>query len=846
MIDGRSSHSAAQLAPKCMHPRLRSTENSSTIADLDAVLETFAERWWRGEAPRAEEYFPGLDGDGAVALAYHEFCLHEAAGTPADPAAFLARFPAIGDRLGHLLVLHGLFDTSELRRWADSGANPAPVDLPQVGDTIGPYRLIRPLGQGGFARVFLAEQEDLEGRLVVLKVAAHDSAEPRLMARARHPYIVEILRHGVAEDGSIGWLSMPFLGGATLADLLAERRRSSSRAATGRDLLALLDRVAAPEARPTGLAHPAREILGGLSGPKAMAWIVARLAEALGHAQRVGVTHGDLKPSNILLTADGVPMLFDFNLAIDWRSPLGEGPPRESGTLAYMAPERLRALADPTRAGPITADDRHRADIYALGLVLWEALTAEPPPVPHSRARSTAEMAALLAELRGRERPIAERLARELPDGLAPILARCLADDPRDRYAHAGQLAEALDHWRADRALNHARDSPRRAGVRRWLRRRRVPIAAGLLVVLATFGAGGLVGKHLAESTTRRAMAKFERTRTDPELAGFRDLPPGRWRSIPSREAAVLADRRLRYYDARDPADWRTHADVRALPAAIREELEAWILEQALHFARAIEALGGNSDAELARALDTLEQVAITRTAGPIESRAASLRHRLGRPADVPASTPRARVPGWLDLYLYGVEAEADRPKVALAHYERSLRQKPGFYLARLKTAHLYGRLGREELDRGPFARRDAGPAPDRRGRIVAGLRTPGPTPNIPIRGHAVDLDAVPPSPIPGMILAGISNRASGRANPGAAILPAARRPVVRAIHDGDRVIVETTRGERSSRPGNPASPGGDCGTVEGRRPAFPRFRAAKKTKRLRDCRRAAPCERHK
>src|SRR5439155_14842985 len=117
-------------------------------------------------------------------------------------------------------------------------------------------------------------------------------------------------------------------------------RRGGRRPASGRDLLADLDGVSAPEYPPARLARPARELLAGLSYPKALAWIVARLAEALDHAHRRGVGHGDLKPSNILLTADGHPMLFDFNLAVDWRSdvPVGDS----GGTLAYMAPERLR------------------------------------------------------------------------------------------------------------------------------------------------------------------------------------------------------------------------------------------------------------------------------------------------------------------------------------------------------------------------------------------------------------------------------------------------------------------------------------------------------------------------
>ena len=140
---------------------------------------------------------------------------------------------------------------------------------------------------------------------------------------------------------------MPFLGGATLAAVLPAREAGTIAGAT---CWRRSTAVAAPEYLAAGpAAAPAAISSRRPSHPEAAAWIVARLAEALDHAARLGVTHGDLKPANILIAADGRPMLFDFNLAVDWRRPprplAGTG-----GTLAYMAPERLRALADPKSA----------------------------------------------------------------------------------------------------------------------------------------------------------------------------------------------------------------------------------------------------------------------------------------------------------------------------------------------------------------------------------------------------------------------------------------------------------------------------------------------------------------
>ena len=139
--------------------------------------------------------------------------------------------------------------------------------------------------------------------------------------------------------------------------------------------------------------------------------MMARLAEALDHAERRGVTHGDVKPSNILITADGTPMLFDFNLAVDWHAADSLDPGADlGGTLAYMAPERLRALGgEPAGATPGDSSvnfsprrqpDRHRADLYAIGLVLAEALTGEPPAVPARRSDDPRQFASGLAQFR--------------------------------------------------------------------------------------------------------------------------------------------------------------------------------------------------------------------------------------------------------------------------------------------------------------------------------------------------------------------------------------------------------------------------------------------------------------
>jgi len=316
-------------------------DDSSTLSvgpTSRAYLEALAdltERWERGESPGAELYLEGRSdwtASQAVELIYREFRLAEFAGRRPSNEAFLARFPEHRGALEPLLRLDGACSDSLLRRLFSPRDDEAL--LPRVGDEIGPYILKRELGRGGFARVFLAEQADLEYRLVVVKISTRPTREPWLLARSRHANIVEILSHAEVDDGALQMICMPFRGGATLSAILARRRERPASRNSDRRLLDDLDAEAAPEYPEIQPPPPAREAIRAMTDPRAFAWIAARLAEALDHAYSRGVAHGDVKPSNILLTADGNPMLLDFNLARDWSFHDPESPVEDPGGTA--------------------------------------------------------------------------------------------------------------------------------------------------------------------------------------------------------------------------------------------------------------------------------------------------------------------------------------------------------------------------------------------------------------------------------------------------------------------------------------------------------------------------------
>jgi serine/threonine protein kinase/tetratricopeptide (TPR) repeat protein len=552
------------------------------------------------------------------------------------------------------------------------------LDAIQADDRIGGYLVLRELGRGSFSRVFLAKQTDLGDRLVVLKVSTSPSAEPQLMGKASHAHVIEILENvtlpgapgGDGQEGGLLVLSMPFLGGATLdAVLRAVRRRK-----TGRDLLEALDRCSAQEHPGPGLARSARELLGPLTFAQAAAWIGARLAEALDHAHRRGVSHGDLKPSNILLTADGHPMLLDFNLAVDW---IVEGQASEArGTIRYMAPERLQVLGRPgLDADPRPEDHRLRADLFSLGLVLVELLTGS---IPEDAEHRSSELTKTLSG------------GHTIPAGLRAILRRCLESDPSARYGSGTDLARDLDAWREDRPPAHVRE-PRHSRLLRPLRRRRRTVVAVLILAVVAPALALAVQRSVQAVRRDQAQAKWDSILDGVEPGVFRSRQSGRW-DDPQEDAGAAAVRSLSRYGVLDGDDWRARSDVTALPIPDREELELWLTEQAWRLARAT-LDGRRPPAELRRALTALSRVAGPwAPAGPLLR---ELRAALGRSlglTDEPPPSVASPGPTWRERYLAALAAEPRRD--ALALYEAVLAERPDCFWADYRAAAVAARLG--------------------------------------------------------------------------------------------------------------------------------------------------------
>ncbi len=262
--------------------------------------------------------------------------------------------------------------------------------------------------------------------------------------------------------------------------------------------------------------QPARRFLREASFARAAVWIAARLAEGLEHAHSRGLLHRDLKPSNILIAADGTPMLLDFNLAAEAAgTAAGEGDrAMMGGTLPYMAPEHLDAFNPQGSTPPEAVDER--ADIYALGLILFEMVAGRHPFDEPEVGRPLLEVVAAMTRRRRQAAPSARSINPGVSPGLDAILRKALDPVPDRRHARAGDLAEDLRRFLDDRPLKYTPEPSVRERLAKWARRNPRATGASTIGVLAMAlivlvgGASWTLSRHLRLVSSRLRLRVFE------------------------------------------------------------------------------------------------------------------------------------------------------------------------------------------------------------------------------------------------------------------------------------------------------------------------------------------------
>ncbi len=429
-------------------------------------------------------------------------------------------------------------------------------DAPQLaaGALVGPYRLLRELGRGGMAEVWLAERADgAFHRHVALKLPhAHLLAgalrqrftrERDFLAGLAHPHIAQFHDAGVSDTG-VPYLAMEWIEGEPIT------------------------------------RHCARLGLG--VAPRLRMFI--QVLEAVGHAHERFIAHRDIKPSNILVDAHGGAKLLDFGIA---KLLAGDGADateltRQAGCAAtpdYAAPEQVGGSAITTAV-----------DVYALGAVLLRLLAGCRPSElaggPAS-ARVDPRHAATVGGLG------AARLARALRGDLDAVVAKALQTDPARRYRSAGAFADELRAWLSNRPVRARRMGRAR---RAWelVRRHKLTSAlvAALVVVLAA-GASGIAWEAreartealraeraaaAARAQAQRAEQEARRERATRDfLVGIFEFSDPRRRASQPRDATTareLLDIGARRIELGPPLDADTRLSILALLADIYDELD--------------------------------------------------------------------------------------------------------------------------------------------------------------------------------------------------------------------------------------------------------------------------------
>lgn len=405
----------------------------------------------------------------------------------AERDAFLERNCADADMRARVRVLLAASDRAGDAFLARSAGELAVAGVGRAGRRLGAYRIIREIGHGGMGAVYLATRADDEfDKQVAIKIVAAPLGDDELIRRFRrerqilaeleHPLIARLLDGGTTDEG-LPYLVMEFVDGVRIDEYCRA------------NALATRDRV--------------QLFLG--------------VCEAVQYAHAQLVVHRDLKPQNILVTADGQPKLLDFGVAT--LASGGEGAATRTAlhlmTPEYASPEQLRGERPGTGS-----------DVYSLGVVLYELLagtrphdlTGPPDEVYRAVADTTPARPSVAATRRGDR-----SLGRHLEGDLDAIVMTALRKDPARRYPSVASLAEDLRRHLAGRPVT-ARGDAMSYRVSMFVRRHRLAVVAAVALIVTLLAGVLATARQARIAEQQRAEAERHRASAERRFAEVRQL----------------------------------------------------------------------------------------------------------------------------------------------------------------------------------------------------------------------------------------------------------------------------------------------------------------------------------
>ncbi|HWO29409.1 MAG TPA: serine/threonine-protein kinase, partial [Candidatus Acidoferrum sp.] len=404
------------------------------------------------------------------------------------------------------------------------------IPLLQKGAVLaGRYEILQLLGEGGMGAVYKARDRELD-RFVALKLIRSDlAANPSVVARFKqelllsqqvtHKNVIRI--YDLGDSDGLKFISMEFVPGQDLRELIAEKKKFSSDEAVE---------------------------------------MVQQVCRALEAAHSVGVIHRDLKPQNIMRDRTGRILVMDFGMA---RTFEGDGMTQTGalvGTMEYMSPEQA-----------LGGNLDQRSDLFAVGLILYELLTGKMP------FKAESALASLMKRNQERAAPVSDHDGT-IPRPVSNVVSKCLERDPALRYQSASELLGDLDDWRGNRAAANLRFQP---AVEPWGRTIHWPLLIGIAAVLFLAIAGYLFRAMLFSPSAKKvasgptlslAILPFRNASGDPSadwlgpsLADMLSTNVGESASLrtvsPTSLHQIFTDLRISSATVLDPATIRRVAD---------------------------------------------------------------------------------------------------------------------------------------------------------------------------------------------------------------------------------------------------------------------------------------------